>query len=189
MNMYFLRKKGLCMITLIDNSLVILAYILAPISLISLMYILFKRLPLKKTHVFITLFLVLFSIFFMMESKSNQPIINNSVPIKDVQGLTNEEIVEKLLRNEFNAYLQENFFAENKVLDYKIERINGPLTIHTNNQEFDDYYDISYSVKVINANWIAGNGTQDGLWIKNKNGYYRLIKSADKYSLKFIGGL
>ena len=177
------------MITLIDNSLVLLAYVITPISVLSLIYMYFKHKRIHKKHVFITFLLILFSMFYAIESASNQLIVNNTILIKDTQGLTNKEIVEKLLKNEFDAYLHENLFAKNKVLDYKIERINGPLTKYNYNQQFDDYYDISYSVKVINANWIAGNGTQDGLWIKNKNGYYRLIKSADKYSLKFIGGL
>lgn len=177
------------MINVIDNLLLFIAYIFTPFMLLFFIYNFVTK---KKISWILLLILgssIAYSTFYYVESKPKNITYDNSVKIYEVSTLNDNQIVEVILKKQLDNYKNENLFTKNKLLDYKIERINGPIKIQSDNQVYDDYFDISYSVKTINSNWVAGNGDHNGLWIYNKNAYYRLLKEDDKYILKHIGRL
>lgn len=125
--------------------------------------------------------------FYSYESLPNEQIQCDCIAISDVKGFSEKEIVNTILTKKFDHYKYKKLFTKNKVFDYKINRINGPIK---NSGELDkSYYDVSYSVKTIDPTWIAGNGNSEGLWINNKSEFYILIKDNNRYVLKYIGGL
>ena len=173
------------MIGVVENLLLVLTYIVTPTIMAIFAYRLIKYKRIEVKWMVVTFVFISYGCFFYVESKPmmREPII--SVAVNESQPMSGKDIVENLMREKFEVYLNEHLFAPNKIFDYKINRIQGPITVNGH----DDYYSVSYSVKVINQKWIAGNGTLDGLWVNNKSEYYRLMREGDKYRLHFVGGL
>ena len=135
--------------------------------------ILYKCIRTKKTkikNIAIILIGVVYLIFYSYDSILVETIQCNRIAVSDAEGLSEKEIV-------------------NKILDYTINRIDGPIKIKDNDGMDKNYYDISYSVKTIDPAWIAGNGKNEGLWVNNKSGFFVLIKNNNQYILKHVGGL
>ena len=174
------------MITFISDALFILyifAFFVAAISFYK--YIRTKKG--RRKNIAIILIGVVYLLFYSYESIPSEKVQYNHIAISDVEGLSEKEIVNKILIQEFDYYKSERLFTKNQIFDYKINRINGPIndTSKTDNH----YYDVSYSVKTIAPAWIAGNGKNEGLWVNSKSEFYNLIKNNDQYILNRVGGL
>lgn len=154
--------------------------------------VLYKSIRTKKTkikNIAIILIGVVYLIFYSYDSILVETIQCNRIAVSDAEGLSEKEIVNKILIHEFDHYKSERLFNKNKILDYTINRIDGPIKIKDNDGMDKNYYDISYSVKTIDPAWIAGNGKNEGLWVNNKSGFFVLIKNNNQYILKYVGGL
>ncbi|WP_443674856.1 hypothetical protein, partial [Megasphaera sp.] len=112
--------------------------------------------------------------FYSYDSILVEPIQCNRIAVSDAEGLSEKEIVNKILIREFDHYKSERLFTKNKIFDYTINRIDGPIKIRDSDGMDKNYYDISYSVKTIDSAWIAGNGKNEGLWVNNKSGFFIL---------------
>ena len=110
--------------------------------------------------------------FYSYDSILVEPIQCNRIAVSDAEGLSEKEIVNKILIREFDHYKSERLFTKNKIFDYTINRIDGPIKIRDSDGMDKNYYDISYSVKTIDPAWIAGNGKNEGLWVNNKSGFF-----------------
>ena len=119
--------------------------------------------------------------FYSYDSILVEPIQCNRITVSDAKGLSEKEIVNKILIHEFDHYKSERLFTKNKIFDYTINRIDGPIKIKDKDGMDKNYYDISYSVKTIDPAWIAGNGKNEGLWVNNKSGFFVLIKNDNQY--------
>lgn len=171
------------MITSIDNLLLFIAYIFTPFMVLFFIYKCVTQKKLSPIILTILCCAIGYSVFYYVESKPKNIEYDTSIKISEVNNYNESQIVEILLKRQFDNYKKENLFAKNKLLDYKLNRINGPITIQSNNQTYDNYFDVSYSIKTMDSNWVAGNGEHDGLWIYNRSSYYRLLKEGDKYIL------
>lgn len=143
----------------------------------------------RRKNIAIILIGVVYLMFYSYDSILVEPIQCNRIAVSDAEGLSEKEIVNKILIREFDHYKSERLFTKNKIFDYTINRIDGPIKIRDSDGMDKNYYDISYSVKTIDPVWIAGNGKNEGLWVNNKSGFFILIKNGNQYILKHIGGL
>ncbi|MCH4217658.1 MAG: hypothetical protein LKF74_03775 [Megasphaera sp.] len=169
------------MITFIDHSLFILYFFSLFIIIISV----YKSIKMKKIetkYMAVMIIGIMYFAFYSYESISVEENQYNQIEVSEAEGKSEKEIINKILIQEFDHYKSKRLFTKNKIFDYKINRIDGPMNDKKN-------YDISYSVKTINTEWIAGNGEIEGLWINNKSGFYNLIRNDNCYTLKYIGGL
>ena len=174
------------MITLISDFLFFLCFIaFSAIFAIFYRYVKTKNIGLKG--IAIILFGIVYLTFYFYQSMPEENIQQNSIAVSKVEGLSETDIINKILTQELEYYKSKRIFNKNKIFDYRINRINGP--IKNTGDPHKNYYDISYSVKTIDPTWFAGNGTSKGLWINNKSGFYILLKDGDRYILKYIGGL
>lgn len=174
------------MIIFISDSLFLL-YIVTFLVIIITIYKCIKAKKIETKTIVIVLIGVVYLLFYSYESIPSEKVQYNHIAISDVEGLSEKEIVNKILIQEFDYYKSERLFTKNQIFDYKINRINGPIndTSKTDNH----YYDVSYSVKTIAPAWIAGNGKNEGLWVNSKSEFYNLIKNNDQYILNRVGGL
>ena len=143
----------------------------------------------EEKNIAIILIGVVYLMFYSYDSILVEPIQCNRIAVSDAEGLSEKEIVNKILIREFDHYKSERLFTKNKIFDYTINRIDGPIKIKDKDGMDKNYYDISYSVKTIDPAWIAGNGKNEGLWVNNKSGFFVLIKNDNQYILKHVGGL
>lgn len=174
------------MITLISDFLFFLCFIVFfTIFAIFYRYVKTKNIGLKSTAML--LLGIAYLTFYSYQSMPGENTQQNSILVSNVEGLSEKDIINKILTQELEYYKSKRIFNKNKIFDYRINRINGP--VKNIGEIGENYYDISYSVKTIDPTWIAGNGTSDGFWINNKSGFYILIKDGDRYILKYIGGL
>ena len=141
----------------------------------------------RKKYMVIMLIGIAYISFYSYESIPIETTPCNHIAVSDVEGLSEKEIVHKMLVQEFDHYKSERLFAKNKIFDYKINRIDGPIKGVDATGKI--YYGVSYSVKAINSKWIAGNGEEKGFWVKNKFGYFDFMKEDNQYILKYVGGL
>jgi hypothetical protein len=128
----------------------------------------------RRKNIAIILIGVVYLMFYSYDSILVEPIQCNRIAVSDAEGLSEKEIVNKILIREFDHYKSERLFTKNKIFDYTINRIDGPIKIRDSDGMDKNYYDISYSVKTIDPAWIAGNGKNEGLWVNNKSGFFIL---------------
>lgn len=128
---------------------------------------------------------IIYLSFYSYESIPDENIQYNHIAISDVDELSEKDIINQMLTKEFDYYKSKRLFNKNKLLDYKINRINGP--IKNPSDIGHNYYSVSYSVKTINPEWIAGNGETKGIWVNNKSNIYVLLKNDSQYFLKNVG--
>ena len=170
----------------ISDSLFFL-YIATPFIIIITIYKCTKNKKNKRKDIAIILIGIIYLLFYSYESMPSEKVQYNHIAISEVDGLSEREIVNEMLIQEFDNYKSKRIFTKYQIFDYKINRINGP--IDTNSKIDKHYYDVSYSVKTISPAWIAGNGKSKGLWVNNKSEFYNLIKNGDQYILIRVGGL
>lgn len=169
------------MITYINYGIFIWFYILVPILFFFSIYKLIFKNKYKKTVIFV-LFICIASLLWLgYELYPNTQKINTTINVTSVEALSKQDIVEHLLVAQFNDYKKQKLLDKDSLIDYKINHIKGPQN--------GNYYSISYSIKTISPYWLAGNGTEKGLWIYNKSDYYQLLEHDGIYELKFVGGL
>lgn len=172
------------MITFIDNFLLILYFLSFFVITVTIYkYIRIKKLETK--YLVIMLIGILYSLFYSYESIPDENIQYDHITISAVDKLSEKEIVNKILIRKFDYYKSKRLFNKNKLLDYRINRIDGP--IKNPSDIGHNYYSVSYSVKTINPEWIAGNGEIKGIWVNNKSNIYVLLKNDSRYFLKNIG--
>ena len=176
------------MITFISDALFIL-YIFAFFMVAISFYKYIRTKKGRRKNIAIILIGVAYLMFYSYDSILVEPIQCNRITVSDAKGLSEKEIVNKILIHEFDHYKSERLFNKNKIFDYTINRIDGPIKIKDKDGMDKNYYDISYSVKTIDSAWIAGNGKNEGLWVNNKSGFFVLIKNDNQYILKHVGGL
>ena len=174
------------MIIFISDSLFLL-YVAASLMIIITIYKCIKAKKLETRNIVVILIGIVYLLFYSYESLPSERVQYNHMSISEVEGLSEKEIVEKILVQEFNYYKSKGLFTKNQIFDYKINRINGPINDTSKTDNY--YYDVSYSVKTIAPAWIAGNGKNEGLWVNSKSEFYNLIKNNDQYILTRVGGL
>lgn len=174
------------MITIISDSL-FLFYFIAIGAIFVIFYKFIKNKKISKNSIAIILIGIAYVAFYSYESMPEENIQCNHIAVSSIEELSEKEIICKILNQEFEHYRSQKIFTRKKIFDYKINRITGPIKYQDKNGH--RYYDVSYSVKTISPEWIAGNGECKGLWISNKSGFFILIRDNEHYVLKFIGGL
>ncbi len=114
------------MIIFISDSLFLL-YIVTFLVIIITIYKCIKAKKIETKTIVIILIGVVYLLFYSYESIPSEKVQYNHIAISDVEGLSEKEIVNKILIQEFDYYKSEKLFTKNQIFDYKINRINGPI--------------------------------------------------------------
>jgi hypothetical protein len=114
------------------------------------------------------------------------------LPIKELQGLSNEEIITHLFENYLSHYKIPDRGAMCRLIDFDIvsvtHEVNLDFLAKEQNVDFVDGVVYSVQMPVLPSDWVAGNGEfgENG-WIIHKFMISGAVKVDDEYVLKLIG--
>ena len=86
--------------------------------------------------------------FYSYDSILIEPIQCNRIAVSDAEGLSEKEIVNKILIREFDHYKSERLFTKNKIFDYTINRIDGPIKLRDSDGMDKNYYEADCIIKL-----------------------------------------
>jgi len=121
--------------------------------------------------------------------KTETPATESSTTVPRTE---KEKIAYELFSEHLNLYLSKEVPLEDRLLDYKINKI----LIDIEKEECFGFI-VEFSVKtaiapiqdnLIKSNWVAGNGEVFGNWVKNKSLVVDVIKQGNDYIIREIVG-
>jgi len=177
------------MIAFIEITTFLFGVLICPILALVTLYKIIKSKRYKSNKFFLIIICIICSCFYWYETQSSEQIIDDKLSVIQASHLSDKEIVDILIHKKLESYKNKRLFNKDKILDYEIHHISEPVKTIEPTTSQNIYFNISYSLKVINSYWEAGNGFTKGLWIKDKSDYYELKKNNDEYTLEYVGGL
>ncbi len=110
-------------------------------------------------------------------------VLYGSVTIEDAKGKTDQQIAEKLMESWLDSFKSLSVKLNYQLRGYSIAKIDNVLR-DGNKLQFTTTFSVERGYLPLSGeDWIAGNGQEDGSWVRNKIGFAQAELKENKYIL------
>ena len=113
--------------------------------------------------------------------RNNRPVLSNQFIVNDNQ----RAIADILVPLWFAWFKSPNVDAGIRLKDFEIHRLEVGQW-----EENNFLASVSFSVKPVKCSyeeWLTGNGTESGAWVRKKFLFFKIIKEGDNYRVDSVG--